>query len=112
MYASDVLEYASTVGLTATLLVISKGWMVSRYQLKRKTKILQASPSPNPDRSPSPNPSPNPSPSPDQVAFWAIPLLGCGACALPHFRALFSAARPARGAVTRPACSPARATHP
>ena len=63
MYASDVLEYASTVGLpatllvanpnpnpnpnpnqvglTATLLVISKGWMVSRYQLKRKTKILQ-----------------------------------------------------------------------
>ena len=41
VYASDVLEYASTVGLTATLLVISKGWMVSRYQLKRKTKILQ-----------------------------------------------------------------------
>ena len=31
----------------------------------------------------------------EAVAFWAIPLLGCGACALPHFRALFSAARPA-----------------
>ena len=41
VYASDVMEYASTVMLTATLLVISKGWMVSRYQLKRKTKILQ-----------------------------------------------------------------------
>ena len=33
--------------LTATLLVISKGWMVSRYQLKRKTKILQARISPH-----------------------------------------------------------------
>ena len=30
----------------------------------------------------------------EAVAFCAIPLLGCGACALPHFRALFSAARP------------------
>ena len=65
MYASDVMEYASTVILTATLLVISKGWMVSRYQLKRKTKILQASPNPNPDRSPSPNPYPNPNPIPN-----------------------------------------------
>jgi hypothetical protein len=27
--------------MTATLLVISKGWMISRHQLKRKTKILQ-----------------------------------------------------------------------
>lgn len=31
----------------------------------------------------------------EAVAFWAIPLLGCGACAIPHLRALFSAARPA-----------------
>lgn len=31
----------------------------------------------------------------EAVALWAIPLLSCGACALPHFRALFSAARPA-----------------
>ena len=30
----------------------------------------------------------------EAVAFCGIPLLGCGACALPHFRALFSAARP------------------
>ena len=41
VYASDVMEYASTVTLTATLLVVSKGWMISRHQLKRKTKILQ-----------------------------------------------------------------------
>ena len=27
--------------MTATLLVVSKGWMISRHQLKRKTKILQ-----------------------------------------------------------------------
>ena len=69
---------------------------------RRRPANPHANPNPNPDSNPNPkpspnpnpNPSPNPSPSPDQVAFWAIPLLGCGACALPHFRALFSAARP------------------
>ena len=31
----------------------------------------------------------------EHIALWGMPLLGLGACALPHFRALFSTARPA-----------------
>lgn len=38
---ADVLEHAATVLLTTLMLVLSKGWSVTRSNLKRKTKLLQ-----------------------------------------------------------------------
>ena len=41
LVAGDLCEYATTVATMTTLLVISKGWMITRGSLKRRTKLLQ-----------------------------------------------------------------------
>jgi len=42
VHVSDACEYASDSALTLLFLALSKGWMISRRQLKRKTKQKQA----------------------------------------------------------------------
>ena len=41
VWVAEAAESGATVLLTLLLLVISKGWMVSKARLKRKTRVLQ-----------------------------------------------------------------------